>query len=141
MKYCLVENNKVTDGPRNLPKNWRNISGFYLATDEMIKENGWLPYTDELAVLDKYEVSKGTRKFTINEDGVLGVEQKRVMTDDEKTEHDQYLATQYQRSRKPEYPSIEDVTVALAEKAEGDSAMWNEITKKRQAIKKLYPKP
>jgi hypothetical protein len=39
------------------------------------------------------------------------------------------------------YPSIADVTVALAEKAEGDSKMWDEITKKRQAIKKLYPKP
>ena len=30
---------------------------------------------------------------------------------------------------------------ALHEKAEGDSTMWDEITKKRQAIKKLYPKP
>ena len=38
-------------------------------------------------------------------------------------------------------PHIEDVTVALAEKAEDDSTMWDEITKKRQAIKKLYPKP
>ena len=52
-----------------------------------------------------------------------------------------YDALEYQRLRKPLYPSIEDVTVALAEKAEGDSAMWDEITKKRQAIKKLYPKP
>ena len=38
-------------------------------------------------------------------------------------------------------PTVEDVTVALAEKAEDDSTMWDEITKKRQAIKKLYPKP
>ena len=53
-------------------------------------------------------------------------------------EHD---ALEYQRTRQPLYPSIEDVTVALAEKAEGDSTMWDGITKKRQAIKKLYPKP
>ena len=52
-----------------------------------------------------------------------------------------YDALEYQRTRKPLYPSIEDLAVALAEKAEGDSAMWDEITKKRQAIKKLYPKP
>ena len=52
-----------------------------------------------------------------------------------------YDSKQYQRDRKPLYPSIEDVTVALAEKAEGDSTMWDEITKKQQAIKKLYPKP
>ena len=53
----------------------------------------------------------------------------------------EYDALEYQRLRKPLYPSIDDVTVALAEKAEGDSKMWDEITKKRQAIKKLYPKP
>ena len=53
----------------------------------------------------------------------------------------EYDAKEYQRLRKPLYPSIVDVAVALAEKSEGDSAMWNEISKKRQAIKKLYPKP
>ena len=52
-----------------------------------------------------------------------------------------YDAKEYQRLRKSLYPSIEDVTVALAEKEEGDLTMWNEITKKRQDVKKLYPKP
>lgn len=47
---------------------------------------------------------------------------------------------EYTRKRKTEYPSIEDVTVALAEKAEGNSTMWDEITLKRQAIKAKYPK-
>ena len=49
-------------------------------------------------------------------------------------------AIAYQGKRREEYPSIEDVTVALAEKAEGDSTMWDEITAKRQAIKIKYPK-
>ena len=49
-------------------------------------------------------------------------------------------AIAYQDKRRNEYPSIEDVTVALAEKAEGDSAMWDEITAKRQAVKAKYPK-
>ena len=48
--------------------------------------------------------------------------------------------TQYQRDRKAEYPSLEAVTVAMAEKLEGNSAMWDEITKQRQAIKDKYPK-
>ena len=48
--------------------------------------------------------------------------------------------TEYMEKRKIEYPSIEDVTVALAEKAEGDSTMWDEVTAKRQAIKIKYPK-
>ena len=49
-------------------------------------------------------------------------------------------ALAYQGKRRDEYPSIDDVTVALAEKAEGDSTMWDEITAKRQAIKIKYPK-
>ena len=49
-------------------------------------------------------------------------------------------ALAYQGKRQEEYPSLEDVTVALAEKAEGDSTMWDEITAKRQAIKIKYPK-
>ena len=45
------------------------------------------------------------------------------------------------RKRVIEYPSIQDVTVALAEKAEGDSTMWEEITAKRAKVKADYPKP
>ena len=47
---------------------------------------------------------------------------------------------EYRKKRKKEYPSIDDVTIALAEKAEGDSTMWDEITEKRQAVKTKYPK-
>ena len=46
----------------------------------------------------------------------------------------------YEDHRRAEYPSIEDVTVALAEKEEGDSTMWDEVTAKRQAVKIKYPK-
>jgi len=49
-------------------------------------------------------------------------------------------ATQYQRDRKAEYPSLESVTVAMAEKLEGNSAMWDEITKQRQAVKAKFAK-
>ena len=53
----------------------------------------------------------------------------------------EYDAQAYARSRKAEYPTIQDVTVALAEKTEGDSTMWDEITAKRAAVKAKYPKP
>tara|TARA_B100000029_G_scaffold576_1_gene737 strand:- start:133 stop:417 length:285 start_codon:yes stop_codon:yes gene_type:complete len=51
-----------------------------------------------------------------------------------------WLATQYQRDRKEEYPSLEEVTVALAEKAEGDSTMWDDVSARRTQIKEKYPK-
>jgi hypothetical protein len=136
MKYCLIENNEVVDGPRNLPKNWRNISGFYLATDEMIKEKGWLPFTEETPTIGKYEVKELIYKFTINADNVVGVFQKRDMTDDEKASHDEFLATQYQRDRKEEYPTIAELVVALYDI--DDKA---NIDKRRADVKAKYPKP
>ena len=47
----------------------------------------------------------------------------------------------YIEKRRDEYPSIQDVTVALAEKAEGDSTMWDDITAKRAKVKADHPKP
>ena len=52
-----------------------------------------------------------------------------------------YDAKEYQRLRESKYPTIKDVTVALAEKAEGDSTMWDEISAKRAEVKKVHPKP
>ena len=52
----------------------------------------------------------------------------------------EYDAQEYARKRKSEYPLIADVAVALAEKAEGDSTMWDEITAKRAAVKTKWPK-
>ena len=53
----------------------------------------------------------------------------------------EFDALEYQRLREPKYPSIKDVTVALAEKAEGDSTMWDEISAKRAEVKEAHPKP
>ena len=53
----------------------------------------------------------------------------------------EYESNQYQRDRAEQYPSIQDVVVALAEKEEGDDTMWQEITAKRQKVKADNPKP
>ena len=44
-------------------------------------------------------------------------------------------------NRKKQYPSIQDVVVALAEKEEGNDAMWQEITAQRAKVKSDNPKP
>ena len=44
--YCLVENGIVVDGPRDLPKAWRNISGLNNSTNEELKVLGWLPFVE-----------------------------------------------------------------------------------------------
>ena len=43
-------------------------------------------------------------------------------------------------NRRKEYPKYNQIIVALAEKAEGDSTMWDEITAKRAAVKTKWPK-
>lgn len=47
----------------------------------------------------------------------------------------------YKIQRAESYPSIQDVVVALAEKAEGNDTMWQEITAKRAKVKADNPKP
>ena len=51
-----------------------------------------------------------------------------------------YDSMEYSRKRKSEYPLLDDVTIALAEKAEGRSEMWDEITVKRATVRAKYPK-
>jgi len=50
-------------------------------------------------------------------------------------------AEEYARNRALEYPSITDVTIALAEKMEGQPHFWNKITAERLAVKAKFPKP
>ena len=54
-----------------------------------------------------------------------------------------YDAAKYRRDRitSEEYPSIEEISLALADKEEGDSTAWDKITAQRQAVKTKYPKP
>ena len=52
----------------------------------------------------------------------------------------EWIDQEYARNREIEYPSIIDVTGALAEKTEGDSTMWDEITAKRAEVKTKWPK-
>jgi len=46
-KYCYIENSEIIEGPKTLPKSWRNVSGLHNATDERLLELGWLPYVDD----------------------------------------------------------------------------------------------
>ena len=65
---------------------------------------------------------------------------EKEFNDAVEAEKKKYADNKYQRDRASEYPSITDVVVALAEKEEGDSTMWDDITAKRQAVKTKYKK-
>lgn len=70
MNYCFVENNTIVEGPRSLPRSWRNISGLDQMSEIGLRSIGWLPVRiDEGAVDDKYVGSM----FAINPTEVVEV--------------------------------------------------------------------
>ena len=136
MSYCLVENDTVTDGPRSLPRNWKNVSGLNLSSAEELKEKGWLPYTEESVTLSDYEVRDGLT-FTINADGVVGAEQKRDMTADEKTSYDSDKANEYKYKRLEKYNQLNQFEMQFDDQRDGTTTWVDAIN----AIKAEFPKP
>ena len=133
--YALVEDGAVTQ-VGSLPKSWRNVSGLHLATDAELKEKGWLPFTQTVIEISKYEVKDET-KFVISSDGVVGEEQKRDMTDDEKTSKDADDAVAYKQLRKAKYNRLNQFELQYDDKV-NSTDKWGEAI---VAIKKAYPKP
>ena len=133
--YALVEDGAVTK-VGGLPKSWRNVSGLHLASDAELKEKGWLPFTETVVAISKYEVKAGT-KFVISVDGVVGEEQKRDMTDDEKTAKDADDAVAYKRIRKMKYDELNQFELMYDDKV-NSTDKWGEAI---VVIKKAHPKP
>ena len=98
--------------------------------------------------MDRYEVIKSlvggqissTQDGIIYHDGQTPPSEAEIDAEVIRMEKE-YSDNEYARNRETEYPSIKDVTVALAEKAEGDSTMWDKITAERSAVKSKFPKP
>ena len=63
----------------------------------------------------------------------LGITEKQI--------RDKAKLVEYKSNRLVDYPKIEDIVVALAEKEEGDDTMWQEITAQRAKVKADNPKP
>jgi len=133
--YALVEDGAVTK-VGGLPKSWRNVSGLHLASDVELKEKGWLPFTETVVEISKYEVKNGTN-YVISADGVVGEEQKRDMTDDEKTAKDADDAVAYKKLRKTKYDELNQYELMYDDKV-NSTDKWGEVI---VAIKKAHPKP
>ena len=76
--------------------------------------------------------------YSLNDGEVNWRDERQVPTEEEI--QSKLTAQVYAKNRVNEYPSIDDVTVALAEKMEGSSTMWDTITAQRLAVKAKYPK-
>jgi hypothetical protein len=72
MKYVRVEKNAIVEGPKNLPRNWRHVSGLNIDLDNA-KTLGWLPYSEVKPTFDPATHSLGVKVIEITEDRVTGV--------------------------------------------------------------------
>jgi len=96
MNYCLVENNAIVDGPRGLPRAWRNVSGLNWLDNDDLRALGWLPVRiDEGAVDEKFVGST----FNIDPYEVVEVKLWRAYTAEEKAEIDTQKAAAVRRER------------------------------------------
>jgi hypothetical protein len=83
MNYCLIENNSIVDGPRGLPRSWRNVSGLDLLDEASLRQLGWLPVRLEEGTPDEKFVGS---TFTISENEVVETKQWRKFTDEERAD-------------------------------------------------------
>lgn len=80
MKYALVEDGVVKESNRVLPRNWKNISNFYLLDQETLKSYGWFPYRFEPASIPENGISDGSY-YEITEEEVVEIQMYRIKTE------------------------------------------------------------
>jgi hypothetical protein len=96
MNYCLIENNSIVDGPRGLPRSWRNVSGLDLLDEASLRQLGWLPVRLEEGLADEKFVGS---TFTIYENEVVETKQWRKYTNEERAEVVDQKARQVRNER------------------------------------------
>lgn len=70
MLFCLIENGEITDGPRELPRAWRHVSGLDLLAAEDLAELGWLPAEVTRTEIDELTHHLAGPSVTIEAGGV-----------------------------------------------------------------------
>lgn len=73
MNYCLVENGAVVEGPRTLPKNWKNISNLNVLPDPTLAALGWFPVVETKPDYDPRIQSRSGPVLTVEADQVTAV--------------------------------------------------------------------
>jgi hypothetical protein len=80
--YIQVENGEVKGYPQPLPRNWADVSNFYLLDDVQVLSYGWYPVRFVPAEKTDNDVVTG-QSFVIEENEVVQYEQIRPKTESE----------------------------------------------------------
>ena len=82
MDYIQVENGEVKGYPQPLPRNWADVSNFYLLDDVQVLSYGWYPVRFVPAEKTDNDVVTG-QSFVIEGNEVVQYEQIRPKTESE----------------------------------------------------------
>ena len=82
MDYIQVENGQVKGYPQSLPKNWADVSNFYLLEDERLRQYGWYPVRFVPAEKTDNDMVTG-QNFVVEGNEVVQYEQIRPKTEEE----------------------------------------------------------
>lgn len=99
MKYIYVEDNKIAGNPEELPKNWKNVSNFYLLDDEQLKNYGWFPFRFVEAEILPNQFYDGS-DFVVEENEVVEYQKVRNKTPQEieQENEDTWTSIRYSRN-------------------------------------------
>jgi hypothetical protein len=90
MKYCLVSEGRVIEGPCFLPSVWKNISGFCNLSNEDLASFGWLPF-EVNENHDEENFRKVQSTLEITDTKVSQINEFVERTAEEKEEYKEYL--------------------------------------------------
>jgi len=99
MKYILVENGNIVGNPTELPRNWANISNFYLFDNETLKQYGWYPFRFVESDISSNQFYDGS-DFVIEENEVVEYQKVRNKTPQEieQENEDTWTSIRYSRN-------------------------------------------
>lgn len=135
-KYCYIENNKIVLVNQDLPKVWKNVSGFDNLPDSILKNYGWLPIileSEEKQILVSLN-------YVIEEDFVREIKVTRDKSEQElEQENNQQLQDKWieVRTQRDELLKASDILVLIDRWEILSEEERNQIKIYRQSLRDL----
>lgn len=135
MRYAYVQNGQIVEGPRSLPKSWRNISGLNHMPEQDLIAIGWLPWRF-VEVEAGPDTVQEPSTVEIKATEVVETQVFRAKTQAEKDDEAQQQAEQNRRDRAEAYREESDPLFFKAQRGEATNEEW---LAKVQEIKNRFP--
>jgi hypothetical protein len=124
MRYAYVQNGKIVEGPKGLPKSWRNTSGFHLLPQDQLIALGWLPWRFVEVSHPGNDWVLTTPTIEIKATEVVETQAYRQKTQSEKEEEARQQVENNRRFRQEAYRDEADPLFFKSERGEITREEW-----------------